>query len=130
MGAIMVSSIDRLLRSFSMALSMPGYWTFTATRSPPWVTARWTWPTLAAAKGRARGARAPSRARRARRDTGGASGRGPTRGTPAATGKTFAPDATDAAEGGTVPLSLRRPLGGGEDVMAAVYASSLRAVHK
>ena len=34
-----------------MALSMPGYCTFTATRAPPWVVARCTWPMLAAANG-------------------------------------------------------------------------------
>ncbi len=53
MGATIISSIDRLLRSFSMALSIPGYCTFTATFSPPRVVARCTWPMLAAAKGSA-----------------------------------------------------------------------------
>ena len=52
-GAIIVSSIERLFRSFSIALSMPGYCTFTATRSPPRVVARCTCPMLAAANGSA-----------------------------------------------------------------------------
>ena len=38
-------------RSLRIASSTPGYWTLTATATPPW-TARWTWPIDAAANGR------------------------------------------------------------------------------
>ena len=40
-----------LFRSLMIALSMLGYCTFTATRDPLFVLARWTWPMLAAANG-------------------------------------------------------------------------------
>lgn len=36
-----------------MVVPMPGYWTFNATRSPVLRRARWTWPSDAAANGRA-----------------------------------------------------------------------------
>ena len=46
-----LNSRSLLSRSAAMAASTPGYWTFTATTSPSWVTARWTWPIDAEASG-------------------------------------------------------------------------------